>query len=185
MTIQKIIVVGAPKSGKTELCEALERRLDGVDHGTPTPVQVLDSQALLAAVVSDLFFSDDSLYAEAVKNLAGNTLTLLTGLESAHHLHATGRAIDWSTSHATARLQQRIDQGMRAALALHGVSYCCVYAGLNARVETALQALAFANAARLESKPSDWCWSCEKCSDAACEHQMFSRLIGQAAVRSY
>jgi hypothetical protein len=185
MTIQKIVVIGAPKSGKTALCDALTRRLAEPNFFELASVQIVDSAALFTAAVADLKFGDDTLYFDAVAHHAGNTLTLLTGF-AYPPLHDAERPATnpISGSQGTPAhdpsfwaFQQRIDQRLRAELASHGLNFCVVYGDTDERVDGALQTLSYANAASDTAKPADWCWSCDKCSDSACERHLFSRLV--------
>ena len=75
-----------------------------------------------------------------------------------------------------------IDQTLRSTLAQHAMPYTTVYGSDNTRCANALQAIRFhfREPAALQSTPSRWRWTCEKCSDPQCEHQLFSALLPTA-----
>jgi hypothetical protein len=98
-------------------------------------------------------------------------LTLLLGLDLPQHRAPTH--ID--TLQADARLRQ--------ALAIQSIAYTVVYGIHEARTDCALQAIAYRRAqATQRPKPagSAWHWNCETCSDADCEHRLFSALVQKA-----
>ncbi len=119
---------------------------------------------------------EGAIEAAARRHAATYQLTLLGGLE--------GPAPDAPAEALHARL--------RGALHAARIPYQVLYGDMQARVRqasNALMALAGvrrATAARAETQPpASSCdhplrmrsWSCEKCSDPECEHQLFQRLI--------
>jgi hypothetical protein len=57
-----------------------------------------------------------------------------------------------------------------------------VYGSGGERLANALRAIGMApSPAPAPGAASAWIWRCDKCSDPACEHQLFSRLAGGRA----
>jgi hypothetical protein len=105
----------------------------------------------------------------ATHDLSAFDLTLLCGLNA-----------DDTTS-----IDRDSDTQLRQALQAQRLPFAVVYGDATQRVQSAVQAIAHAQrAARL--LPTDapqWQWQCEKCSDAACEHRLFSSLLASGSVR--
>ncbi len=80
----------------------------------------------------------------------------------------------------------RIDTHLRQLLDAHAQPYAVVY-GDNAaqRVHSAMQAIAHRQQAGFSPPTAQtaWQWQCDKCSDAACEHRLFSSLLKAESVR--
>ncbi|QTN29577.1 hypothetical protein HZ993_07095 [Rhodoferax sp. AJA081-3] len=96
-------------------------------------------------------------------------LTLLMGLDLQHHRANT----DPDLLHADTRL--------RHTLGSQSISYAVVYGSEHARTDCALQAIDYHrkhSARRPSTAASGWHWNCETCSDADCEHRLFSALVG-------
>jgi len=82
------------------------------------------------------------------------------------------------------------DAALRAQLQAHGRTYQVVYGTGTQRLQSALQALASAGVLPAGLAPRQeqggaaraWTWVCEKCSDPACEHRLFTRLREQREV---
>jgi hypothetical protein len=68
------------------------------------------------------------------------------------------------------------DARIRALLQSAGVPYQVVYGQGAQRLQSALQALALAERAEDDGSGRAWTWVCDKCSDPACEHRLFTRL---------
>ncbi|MDP3670678.1 MAG: hypothetical protein Q8R69_13410 [Telluria sp.] len=95
-----------------------------------------------------------------------NDLTLLMGL-------------DLSPSSGSASTLQ-LDAGLRHTLDKQAIAYAVVYGTGQARYECALQAIAYHRVqlqTRRKRPTSDWRWCCDTCSDAACEHRLFTALV--------
>ncbi len=95
-------------------------------------------------------------------------LTLLLGLDLPQHCAADD----------TVALQA--DANLRHALATQSIAHAVVYGIHQARTDCALQAIAYrrALATKRPTAPSPaWHWNCETCSDADCEHRLFSALL--------
>jgi nicotinamide riboside kinase len=92
----------------------------------------------------------------------------------------------------TAQQQARLDAQLRQTLDTHGVPYAVVYGhGPAARTVSALQAIEHhisshdaANRRRPRAGGPVWQWCCDSCSDAACEHLLFSELVKRPLVRA-
>jgi hypothetical protein len=105
----------------------------------------------------------------AAYDLSAFDLTLLCGLDA---MGTTQAATNWDT-----QLRQRLE-------AQH-LPFAVVYGNAAQRVQSAVQAIAHAQRAsrQLPTDAPPWQWQCEKCSDAACEHRLFSRLLPTDSVR--
>jgi nicotinamide riboside kinase len=129
---------------------------------------IADTSPLLTAVYSDVYFNDSSLYPQAVEQQRSYALTLLTGLDLASVADGIQRDSE--------ALRRTVDLRLREVLENNAIAYATVYGQGPARTECALQAIAFKFAGPRKAVQSNWKWNCEKCSDADCEHRMFSRL---------
>lgn len=105
----------------------------------------------------------------AIHELATFDLTLLCGLD----------AVDVPP---TARDS---DAQLRQTLQAQRLPFAVVYGDAAQRVQCAVQAIAHAQRATrlLPSDTPQWQWQCEKCSDAACEHRLFSSLLQAGSMR--
>jgi HTH-type transcriptional repressor of NAD biosynthesis genes len=137
---------------------------------------ISDTSALMTAVYSDVLFNDASLYPWALAQQRQFDLTLVMGLD-----------LPWVSDGIQRdgpRAQAQIDARLRQVLENHGVVYTVVYGAGPRRLESALQAIGHeraASAPHAGRTASNWQWSCEKCSDAGCEHQLFSALLRASA----
>lgn len=208
----KIAILGAEGTGKTRLAQALCQSLQVhvstslvpeflrewcvLHERTPRPedqraiaeeqarrVQmepscgflISDTTALMTAVYSDVLFQDASLYPFALEQQRRFDLTLLTGLDLAWE--ADGIQRDGPHS------QLPIDARLRQVLQAQGLPYAVVYGTGIHRTEAALQAIFQHQRTPVPQAEQTWQWNCEKCSDAACEHRLFSRLLQEKSVR--
>jgi hypothetical protein len=105
----------------------------------------------------------------AASHLAACDLTLLCALNA---MAATPEARDREAQ-------------LREALQALGTRFAVLYGDAEVRLQTAVQAITHAQRAarRLATGDTLWQWSCEKCSDADCEHRLFSRLLPTDSVR--
>ena len=97
-------------------------------------------------------------------------LVLLMGLDLPHHRSIVQNDL----LHA--------DVGLRAMLGRQALAYAVVYGLGQARTTSALQAIDYHRRATTQWSPSPasaWHWNCETCSDAQCEHRLFSALVQQ------
>jgi HTH-type transcriptional regulator, transcriptional repressor of NAD biosynthesis genes len=166
-----IAVVGAQGTGKTALVAAL--RTTTPLAASPHAVEVEEALPLMQAVSHALQRHDASLIPRALLQHRRYVLTLLLGMD----LATTANASPFPQAAAC-------DALLRQTLQTHGIAYAVVYGIGAARTACALQAIEH-HTARLGSttQQSDgqgsWQWCCDTCSDAACEHLLFSRLVKQ------
>jgi hypothetical protein len=100
-------------------------------------------------------------------------VTLLMGLD-----------LDPST-HIGADIQVE-DNDLRCRLEAQGIPYTVVYGTGQSRVACALQIIEYhhrKSGASSDQLHTTWQWTCEKCSDAGCEHRMFSALVNKDSVQ--
>ncbi len=167
----KIAIVGAPRTGKTTLVQALQLA-PPVGGTIPAPSTVVEGLALVDAVWQDLLLQDPSLYAAAVEQHRNYDLTLLTGLD-----------LPAAPSGEYKPTAAQCDARLRQVLNSHGIAYAVVYGTGPSRTDSAMQAIAYhrqsASSARSRHPASAWQWSCEACSDADCEHRLFTALVNE------
>ncbi len=140
---------------------------------------IADTTPLVTAVYSDVLFQDSSLYVTAIPFQRRLDLTLLACLDLpwvADGIQRDGVA-----------MQQRIDERLREVLLTHQIPFATVYGLGPRRLQAALQAIDHADALQRAQLPATssaaWAWVCDTCSDAECEHRLFSRLTQEASVR--
>jgi nicotinamide riboside kinase len=143
-------------------------------------VVLADTTPLMTAIYSDLLFGDTTLYPFALAEQRRFDATLVTGLD----LPWVPDGIQRDGPHVRAP----VDRAIRAALAEAAIPFHTVYGQGTARTDNALRALFAtlsiaidrdwmrANASFLDEKPQPR-WTCESCSDPACEHALFRRLL--------
>lgn len=204
-----IAVLGAESTGKTELARALAARLQqrGItttlvgeflrewcerEGRTPRPdeqaaiaaeqtrriaaaadagVVVADTTALMTAVYSDMLFDDRSLHADALLAQRDYTVTLLTALD----LPWVADGLQRDGPH----VREPVDARVRAALIGAGVGFSVVHGAGDQRLANAWNAINAMSALEKDDSQTGWRWPCEKCSDPACEHRLFSDLLAQ------
>lgn len=161
--------------GRTPQCEeqaaiAQEQTLR-VQAAVPHDFLIADTTALMTAVYSDLLFNDVTLYSYALEQHQCYDLTLLTGLDLAWKPDGLQRDGPHSQAPVDARLREVLDA--------HAIPYAVVYGTGNERTQCALQAIDQHLQTPQHRPPAEpaWQWNCEKCSDAVCEHRLFSRLL--------
>jgi nicotinamide riboside kinase len=141
-------------------------------------VLLADTTPVMTAIYSDIVLGDPSLYPFALAHHTVYDLTLVTGLDLpwvADGIQRDGPA-----------MQRRVDARLREVLQAHGLRYSVVYGQGAQRSVCALAALdhcvqqAATGPARPDLGQVRWQWVCDKCSDAQCEHQLFSSLLGRA-----
>lgn len=140
---------------------------------------VADTTPLMTAVYSDVLFQDPSLYPFALDHQRQYDLTLVMGLDLPWVADGVQRDGPLVRAQVDARLRQVLDA--------HALRYTVVYGIGEQRIDCALQAIAHRNPSRKgvkQAPPSNWQWSCEKCSDSRCEHQLFSGLLRAPSMRN-
>ena len=175
----KIALLGAPGTGKTWLAQALAAALQSRGHSAcvlalserahpPCDYAIAEATSLLTAVDGDIALQDTRGYPQAIKQQARYDLRLLTGLD---------------LPRSNTERQRQIDARLREVLQTHGLRYSVVYGAGEQRLACALAAIdQWKNAGSPVSGDGQahWQWVCDKCSDAQCEHQLFSALLGKA-----
>jgi HTH-type transcriptional repressor of NAD biosynthesis genes len=151
-----------------------QAQLAAIEAVTDCDFVLCDTTPLITAVYSDLLFGDDSLYADALQHQRRYALTLLCGTDLpwvADGLQRDGEA---------ARLQ--FDARLREVLTQQRIAFCTVLGVGEARLQSALRNFD-AHVLRQPCAGLDtqapWRWQCERCSDAACEHRLFRKLVQQ------
>ncbi|MGJ7497559.1 AAA family ATPase [Variovorax sp. RT4R15] len=141
-------------------------------------VVVADTTSLMTAVYSDLLFDDHSRYANALAAQRGYALTLLTALD----LPWVADGLQRDGPH----VREPVDARVRAALAGAGLGYAVVHGSGDERLANAWNAINSiassedaAGAAARSGAGAGWRWPCDKCSDPACEHRLFSDLLAR------
>lgn len=202
----RIAVLGAESTGKTALAQALAARLATparpvhvvgeylrewcVREGrTPrpdeqraiadeqarradaasAPVVIADTTPLMTAVYSELLFGDRSLYAFALAHQQRYDLTLVTGLD-----------LPWvpdGLQRDGPQVRAPVDALVRTALASAGIGFRVVYGSGEQRVLNALAAIEAQAAPPVPRTSRPWTWVCDKCSDPACEHRLFTARL--------
>jgi nicotinamide riboside kinase len=144
-----------------------------------TACVVIDTTPLVTAVYSDVLFHDSSLYKAAVEFQRSLDVTLLLCLD-----------LPWvpdGIQRDGVAMQQRMDTRLRETLLLHRLPFASICGAGPQRLEAALRAIDQADAThrgqRRATQGPAWTWVCETCSDAECEHRMFSRLTQPHSVR--
>jgi len=141
-------------------------------------VLLADTTPLMTAVYSDVLLGDPSLYSFALAHHARYDLTLVMGLD-----------LPWvadGIQRDGALVQAQVDARLRAVLQDHGIRFSVVYGYNEQRGACALMAIDQATARGVRGpqqapeRTQRWQWVCEKCSDAQCEHQLFTALLSPA-----
>jgi hypothetical protein len=123
-----------------------------------------------------MLFEDGELYRFAIDSQRRYAATLVTGLDLpwvADGLHRDAT-----------QPREEVDALVRSLLQRAGIAYHVVYGQGEQRLQGALAALRPtgllpAGAPPREDAGTPWVWNCDKCSDPACEHRLFSRLSKQ------
>jgi len=152
---------------------------------------IADTSPLMTAVYSDFIFQDKSLYASALAHQAQFDVTLLMGLDLAWAPDGLQRD--------GAHVREPVDALLRAALRSASISYKVIYGQSEARLTAALlaiqagmghvraplnQHMAAFERAQTQRDEGQYglnrgktAWRCDLCSDADCEHKLFSNLL--------
>jgi nicotinamide riboside kinase len=138
---------------------------------TQHQIVLADTSALTIAVYSDYLFDDRSLYAQAERDQARSSMTLLTSLDLAW----TADGIIRDGPH----VREPVDALIRSALQRIGQPYAIVAGQGVARIQHALSAIEHlldtpAREIRAASSPR-WRWFCDNCDDGECEQHWLPR----------
>lgn len=146
----------------TQAQRALAQRAD---------IVLVDTTPLVTAVYSDVLFGDSTLYPFALEHQRLYGLCLLAAPDlpwEADGIQRDGPA-----------QRQRIDRRLREVLLENHIGFSSVVGQGQARTQCALAAVhsvpPLRDLRRLDHTP--WQWRCEKCSDAQCEHQLFTKFL--------
>ncbi|TXH90180.1 MAG: ATPase [Rhodoferax sp.] len=133
-----------------------------------------DTTPLNTALYSELLFGDRSLYPMALEFAQRCALHLLCATDLpwvADGLQRDGEA---------ARLTY--DTRLRAVLSQHQIAYATLLGQGEVRTQRALrhlEATLWATPPAAYATQTPWKWGCERCSDARCEHLLFSALVNK------
>jgi nicotinamide riboside kinase len=152
---------------------------------------IADTSPLMTAIYSDFIFQDKSLYADALAHQAQFDLTLLMGLDIAW--------VPDGIQRDGAHVREPIDALLRQALSSASIPFKVIYGQHEARLNAALMAiqqgidplradignkLASFKSAQTQREGAQFglnqgktAWRCDLCSDADCEHRLFSDLL--------
>ena len=148
---------------------------------------IADTTALMTAIYSDFLFQDPTLYAMALQHQALFDVTLLMGLD-----------LPWvpdGLQRDGAHVRAPVDGLLRQALSRAKLPFQVVYGHGPARLNAALWAVqdklirlksAVSLESQIERTQSQFglnqgrsAWRCDLCSDAGCEHRVFSDVLKQ------
>ena len=152
---------------------------------------IADTSPLMTAVYSDYIFQDKELYAEALKQQAEFDITLVMGLDLAW--------VPDGLQRDGAHVREPVDTRVREALQSAGLPFKVIYGHSEARLSAALMAIregvgelsedlgqhlvsfktiqAERDVSQFGLNQGKTVWRCDLCSDADCEHKLFSKLI--------
>jgi nicotinamide riboside kinase len=142
-------------------------------------VVIADTTPLMTALYSHLLFGDESLYDFALAHQRVYDVTLVGGLD----LPWIADGLQRDGPH----VREPVDTLLRSALARLGLTWQVIYGAGESRLAGAMKAIhsiAVHDPVTLEMgsrslNPAVWAWSCDKCGDAACEHRLFTGLLGR------
>jgi hypothetical protein len=141
-------------------------------------VLLADTTPLMTAIYSEVLLDDSSLYSFALSHHATYDLVLVTGLDLpwlADGIQRDGKY-----------MQIQIDARLREILQRNGLPFSMVYGAQEQRCSSAMAAIDQCaarigrGAAQADTRQPTWHWICEKCSDAQCEHHLFTQLLASA-----
>ena len=187
-TVNEVLRLWCDRAGRTpqrheQMAIAEQQAQAAHPTGQPAPDTWLlsDTTPLMTAVYSQLLFDDESLYPMALAHQALYDITLVTGLDLpwvADGLQRDGPQV-----------RGPVDTLLRQALERSGMAYRVVYGQGPGRLNNALLALGLAGEdasaqhireqGQFAINQGRSIWQCNDCSDPACEHKLFSRLVEQ------
>lgn len=148
-----------------------EARVDAAAAAADTVIA--DTSALMVAIYGAMLFEDAPLYRFALERQRGYDATLVTGLD-----------LPWvadGLQRDSPLAREPVDAMVRAALERASIPYRVIYGRGAERLASALLALGHTAAQPAGQPARPWVWSCEKCSDPACEHRLFTGLLDKRA----
>lgn len=152
---------------------------------------IADTSPLMTAIYSDFIFQDKSLYPEALAYQAQFDLTLVMGLDIAW--------VPDGLQRDGAHVREPIDAMLRESLRNANIPFKVIYGQHESRLDATLMAiqegihalradlglrLASFKSAQSQREGAQFglnqgktAWRCDLCSDADCEHRLFSDLL--------
>lgn len=139
-------------------------------------VVICDTTPLMTAIYSEFIFGDKSLWPEALQFQRRCAITLLTALD-----------LPWvadGLQRASPAVQAPIDALIRQSLLEAGSRWALISGSGEARIESALDALApllarpgqsqglFSRLQQQQAAQKPWLWACEQCDVPECEHRL-------------
>lgn len=153
------------------IAQEQERRVDAA--AAAGGIAIADTTALMVAIYAGMLYEDGELLRFALQRQRGYALTLLTGLDLPW--------VDDGLHRDAAQPREDVDALLRTLLQRAGIPFQVVYGSGTARSGSALAALRAAGLLGAAPAPNEpqapWTWTCDKCSDPACEHRLFTRLV--------
>jgi len=137
------------------------------ENTTGADYLIADTSPLMTAIYSDVLFQDPSLYPFALSHQRIYQHILVAGLDLPWQ--ADGILRDGPA------MRGRIDARLREVLQREGLAFSMVYGQGLQRLAGALAVLEPGTSTVPQAR-SNWRWLCDKCSDADCEHRLFSDL---------
>lgn len=167
----RLALLGAPGTGKTRLAAELATALASMTLAPGQRLVVVEDDPAGKHLAGEA-----RAVSATASGLAAFDLILLMGLD----LDSCGKAYE-------------TDAAIRTLLATAGLPFRVVYGRGEERLRNALAAISSTNAkavtarrlslgdggqeaAVIKSSPARWIWSCDKCSDPACEYALFTNL---------
>jgi nicotinamide riboside kinase len=151
---------------------------------------IADTTPLMTAIYSEFIFQDGSLTPSALTYQRSFHLTLLTGLDMPWEADGIQRDGAHVRAPVDTLLRERLQSANLGFEVIYGIGEQRLQASIKAL--NAINSIAFraintpadalkASETNLENTPKQWVWTCDKCSDPDCEHQLFTRLTKPAA----
>jgi nicotinamide riboside kinase len=154
---------------RPEEAEAIAREQEArVDEAAARcDIVIADTTALMVAVYGALLHPGSDFHRFVLERLRGYDRVLLTGLD-----------LPWVPDglHRVQSTRDAVDAQLRELLAREAIAYRVVYGLGPQRLASALAAIDTQLAPELP-EGNRRAWTCEKCSDPQCEHQLFTRLV--------
>ena len=156
------------------IAQEQEARVDAA--AATADIVVADTSALMVAIYSAMLFDDGTLHRFALERQRSYDATLVTGLD-----------LPWvpdGLQRDATQPREEVDTLVRSLLQRAGIGYQVVYGQGSQRLQGAIAALRPLGLLPAAPQPQadtgkPWAWNCDKCSDPACEHRLFTRLVKQ------
>lgn len=161
---------------QAELAREQARLTDEMASRHGVDIVIADTSPLVIAAYSELYFNDHSLWPEALAWQRHVDLTLLMGLD-----------LPWVADgffRDSPAVRDAVDTSIRRELQAAGLAFQTIHGHGQARTEQALRAIGRCLRLNLTTTEQSLtngrrAWSCDKCSDPACEHRLFSGLLAR------